>query len=183
MTNYHVDKEQVGDYIKSRGKRSTTVFVIVGIVIISLQTFNGKSLDGDFPFGVMIIGAIIISIAFYIGNRSTNNKLKQLSDGKFFIDQSLITFEAADGKTKVLKLDEIAVIHKKHYGTIVIKGNGWTNFHYLRPKKTSGFELENQNVIFIPTITSNYTELLDKLMHNATNAMKIFISIRIPKSL
>lgn len=173
MTKYQVDKDQMDDYIKSLDKRRTTVFVLVTLIVISIQTFIGYNLDNDFPFWVLIIATIIISLAFYFGIRLANDKLKLLSNGRYFIDSSLLKFVGADSLTREFKLDEIAVVHKKYSGTLVVKGNGWTKFNYIRPKRTNSYQLGGLDIIFIPTITSDYHDLVDTVKRTTPKAMKL----------
>lgn len=173
MTKYQVDKNQMDDYIKSIDKRRTTAFIIVTLVVLILQSFIAYNLDRDFPLWVLIIVTVIISAAFYIGLRLANDKLKQLSNGEYFIDNSLLKFEGAGSLTRVFKLEEVVVIHKKYSGTLVVKGNGWTKFNYIRPKRTNSYQVGGLDIIFIPTITSNYTDLVDTIKQTAQNAMKL----------
>ena len=161
------------NYIKSLDKRRTTFFVIVTLVVVSMQTFIAYNLDSDFPFWVIIIVTVIISVAFYVGLRLANEKLKQLSSGQYLIDNSLLKFEGNESLTREFKLDEIAIIHKKFSGTLVIKGSGWTKFNYIRPKRTNSYQVGGLDIIFIPTITSNYLDLVDTIKQTARNAMKL----------
>lgn len=173
MTKYQVDKNQMDDYIKSLDKHRTTVFAIVTLVVLLLQTFIAFNLDRDFPFWVFIIATVVILIAFYLGLRLANDKLKQLSNGQFFIDNSSLKLEGVDSLTREFKLDEIAVIHKKYSGTLIVKGNGWTKFNYIRPKRTNSYQIGGLNIIFIPTITSGYSDLVEIIKQTAKNAMKL----------
>jgi hypothetical protein len=173
MTKYQVDKDKMDDYIKSLDKRRTIVFGIVTLIVISIQTFIGYSIDNDFPFWVLIIATIIISVAFYFGLKLANDKLKQLSSGQYFIDNTLLRFVGADSLTREFKLDEIAVVHRKYSGTLIVKGNGWTKFNYIRPKRTNSYQLGGLDIIFIPTITSNYPDLVDTVKRTTPNAIKL----------
>lgn len=172
MIKYQVDKEQMDDYIKSFDKRRTTVFVIVTVAILSVQSFIAYNLDNDFPFWLIVVVTVAISLAFYIGLRLANDRFKQLSNGQFFIDNSSLRFEGVDSLTRNFKLDEIAVIHTKYSGTMILKGNGWTKFNYIRPKRAA-YQPGDQDVIFIPTITSNYNELVNAIKQATKNAMKL----------
>ncbi len=172
MTTYCVDKSLMEDYIKSLDKRRAIVFIIMILVAFLLQGFIAYNLDNDFPFWVIIIAAVVIAVAFYFSLRLANDQLKQLSGGSFYLDKSILKFIAADNLIRQFNLDEIAVIHKKYSGTMVVKGNGWTKFNYIRPKK-SAYQVMQHNVIFIPTITSNYVDLVDKIEQTAKNAMKL----------
>lgn len=173
MTTYHVDKNQIDNYIKSLDKRRTSVFVVVTLVVLSMQTFIAYNLDSDFPFWVLIIATVVIAVAFYFSLRHANDTLRQFADGQFYIDNSVLKFITTNSLTRQFNLDEIAVIHKKYSGTIVVKGNGWTKFNYIRPKRTNSYQAGGLDVIFIPTITSNYTDLVDTIRQTAINAMKL----------
>jgi hypothetical protein len=115
----------------------------------------------------------LISVAFYYSLRFTNNKLKQLAGGHYFIDNSVLKFESLTGLTRAFKLEEIVVIHKKYAGAMVVKGNSWTKLNYIRPKRGNSYQLGGSNTIFIPTITTNYTDLIGKINHAAPNVMKL----------
>jgi hypothetical protein len=173
MNKYQVDKDQMHDYLKSLDKRRTTVFVIVTLVVLSMQTFIAYNIDKDFPFWVIIIATVVISVAFYFGLRLANDKLKQLSNGQYYIDNSLLKFEGSDSLKREFRLDEIAVIHKKYSGTLILKGNGWTKFNYIRPKRTNSYQLGGLDIIFVPTITTNYIDLVDAIKQTSKNAMKL----------
>lgn len=173
MTKYQVDKNVMDDYIKSLDKRRTSIFVIVTLVVLSMQTFIAYNLDNDFPFWVIIIATVIISVSFYIGLRLANDKLKQLSNGQYIIDHLTLKLEAGDSLTREFKLEEIAVIHKKYSGTLIVKGNGWTKFNYIRPKRTNSYQVGGLDIIFIPAITSNYADLVATIKQTAKNAMKL----------
>ncbi len=173
MTTFRIDKNLMDDYINSLDKRRTIVFVIATLVVLSIQAFIAYNIDSDFPFWVLIVATAVIAVAFYFSLRLSNDTLRQLADGQFYIDNSVLKFVATDSLTRQFNLDQIAVIHKKYSGTIVVKGNGWTKFNYIRPKRTNFYQVGGLDVIFIPTITSNYSDLLDTVMQTSKNAIRL----------
>ena len=173
MKKYQVDNDKMKNYIKSLDKHRIFVFVIVTLIILTMQFIIAYKLDNEFPFWLIIIATVIISVAFYFGLNQVNDKLKQTSNGQYFIDHQTLKFETIDSLTREFKLEEIAVIHKKYSGTMIVKGNVWTKFNYFRPKKTSLYQIGGLDIIFIPTITSNYTDLVDNIKQAAPNAMKL----------
>ncbi|TAM97797.1 MAG: hypothetical protein EPN39_10490 [Chitinophagaceae bacterium] len=161
------------DYVQTLNKRGVIRFSIVTILILASQTLIAYRLDNDFPFWVMIIISIIIAGAFYFGLRLGNDKLSQLAGASFFIDNNIIKQQTANNVITQLKLSEIAIINKKYSGTILVKGGVLTRIDYMRPKKTSPYQIGSPDTIFIPSITSNYWELVDKIKELSTQAAKL----------
>jgi hypothetical protein len=99
---------------------------------------------------------------------------RKLSGGQYFIDHSSLKFESIDNEfSRDFKLDEIAVIHPTKLGTTIARGDNETKFDYSTPKRRGSFAVGKPDVIFIPTITTNYSELIDKIIESSPNAKKI----------
>jgi hypothetical protein len=173
MTAYKVENNLMDDYLTSLDRRRTFVFAVVTLIVLSIQVFIVYNLDSYFPFWIFIIVTAIIAIAFYFSLRLVNDKLKQLAGGQYFLNNSSVKFLTVDNLTREFNLDDIAVIDKKYSGTLIVKGNSWTKFNYIRPKRTNSYQIGELDIIFIPTITSNYAELVEKLKQRTKNAMKL----------
>ncbi len=173
MTKYQVDEFQVDEYLKKWNKRRLIIYVLVISVILpitSLITYQETNTSTFLLY--LLIMSVIIVVAFYFSLKYANSQIRQLTGGQYFIDDSIIKFQGSEKSDRKFNLDEIAVIHKRYSGTIIIKGNIWTKINYLRPKK-SFYQVNHYNVIFIPTITTNYSELVNQVKKAAANAMKL----------
>ncbi len=170
---YQVDKNQIDSYIHNINKRRVIVFVILTLIIMTMQAFIAYNLHNSFPFWLVIIIAVIISLAIYLGVRLANDKLKKLSNGKYFIDNRSLKFEDVEGLIREFDFAEIAIIHRKYSGTLIVKGNGLTRLNYFFPKRNNPYQAGEPNVILIPTITSNYAELINKITQAVPNAIQL----------
>jgi len=62
---------------------------------------------------------------------------------------------------RTFSFSEIVVIDKRKFGTTIVKGNVWTKIDYYRP--TTPYQLDHPKLIFVPCITTNYPELIERL--------------------
>ena len=159
------------DYIKALNKRRSFIFISILLIISTtlLIVYNVTIIQFIFLFiTIQVIG----SLALYFGLQLGNSKFRQFSNGQYFVDNSTLKFVTPDDQIKQFQLDKIAVVHKTHSGTVLVKGDKWTKLNYIRPKR-SGYQIDDPNVIFIPTITSNYTSLISVIKQTAMNSMKL----------
>lgn len=170
---YQVDKNQIDSYIHNIDKRRIAVFAILTLVILSMQAWIAYSLNNTFPFWLVIIITVIVLSAIYLGLRLANDKLKKLSNGQYFIDNTSLKFEDAEGLIREFNFTEIAIIHKKYSGTLVVKDSGLTKLNYFFPKRTNPYQPGEPNIIFIPAITSNYADLIKTIKQAAPNAIQL----------
>lgn len=66
---------------------------------------------------------------------------------------------------KILKsfpYEDICVIDKKKFGTMIVKGNKWRKIDYYWPN--IGSPVNNHDKIFIPSVTSSYNDIIGKLL-------------------
>ena len=173
MTKFHIDKDKIPPFIKMVTIRSAIIFTIVTLLLFSIVIFSTKNTDPDFPIWIFFIIGLIILIAFCLGIYISNKKLHQFAEGKFNIENSILIFQFANEQITEINLNQIAVVHKYYSGTMIIKGNNWTKFFYLWPKRSGRFEVGGHNAIFIPVITSNYAELISEIKKGAKNALKL----------
>ena len=172
MSKYQVDEILMDEYLKKWNKRRLIVYVLVISVILTLTlSITYQNSNSSTFLMYLLLMSVIIVVAFYFSLKYANSQIRQLTGGQYFIDDSLIRVQGTEKSDREFNLNEIAVIHKKYSGTIIIKGNIWTKINYLRPKK-SFYQVNHYNVIFIPTITTNYIELVDRVKKSAANAMK-----------
>ena len=62
-----------------------------------------------------------------------------------------------------IHFSNIAVIHKKRFETIIVKGNWLKKLFYFLPKRNYPNDFNTPNLIFIPNITTNYSELIETI--------------------
>jgi len=171
QTIYQIESEKMNDYISSVNRRKAFTLLPLVIIAVSFQGYISFKKNDGTPVWLFILITIIISAALFFGISLFNKKLRRLSNGQFIVETDSIKFQTNDDLARDFKLEEIAVITKKYSGTYLIKGNGLTKINYIRPKR-SAYQLGDQNVIFIPTITSNYDDLIERIKENSKNAMK-----------
>jgi hypothetical protein len=150
------------EYLKNRFISVSITASILVVSVFSMLTFiliKQNAPDGlwSFLFSVPIIIGV-----FVFGVKSWNNKLRDLADTEFILTTTSLIQKSPKQTEKNFDFVEIAVLDKKKFGTTIIKGNWWTKIDYYRPKKSS-YQLDDPKRIFIPSITTNYSELIDTL--------------------
>lgn len=150
------------EYLKKRFISKSITASIIFVIVYSMLTYI--SIKQDAPDGLwsFLFSVPIVIIAFVLSIKRWNNKFRELSDTEFILTTTNLTQKTSNKKEKNFDLIEIIVVDKKKFGTTIIKGNWWTKIDYYRPKKTP-YELDDANLIFIPSITPNYAELIDTI--------------------
>ena len=162
IIKYRVDGKQMDEYLKNRFiSVSITAFIIV-VIVFSNLTFIIIKLNAPDGLWSFLFSVPIIIVAFLFGVRRWNNKLRDLADTEFILTTTRLTQKTPNQAEKNIDFLEIAVLDKKKFGTTIIKGNWWTKIDYYRPKKIP-YQLDDPKLIFIPSITTNYSELIDNL--------------------
>ncbi len=162
ISKYKVDGQFINEYLKSRFISVSITFSIIVVMILSMFTFilyKQHALDGRWSF---LISVPIMIGAFVFGVKRRNNKLRSFADTEYILTTTNLTETAPNQVEKKFDFLEIAVLDKKKFGTTIIKGNWLTIIDYYRPKKGS-YQLDDPKLIYIPSITTNYSELIDTL--------------------
>jgi hypothetical protein len=162
LIKYKVDGKQIDKYLKKRSIYVSITSALIVLVVISNFTFilikqNAPNGLWSFLFSIpVIIGA------FVYGTIRWNNKLRGLAETEFILTTTSLTQKIPNQAEKIFSFPEIAVLDKKKFGTTIIKGNWWTKIDYYRPKNIA-YQVDDPKVIFIPSITTNYSELISIL--------------------
>jgi len=184
MKNYQVDQNQINDYLISLEKRKNKVLLVAFVVLISVLLFSVISTDkllSFFPISMAFFSIILMSALYFAFVRMYAKQKLQIESlfiGKYELDETSLKFLAPAPLARDFRFDEVAVIHKRPYGTIIIKGDSWTRMNYLRVtwgmyKSRNPYQFDSDNVIFIPNITSNYIEMIESIKQSAKNALKL----------
>jgi hypothetical protein len=148
------------EYLKKRLISTAITFCIIVIIIVSMFAFilyKQQSLAALWSFTVSIP---LMIWAFLVAVNRWNNDLRKLAGTEFILMDDCIA-QSSEGKIdKSFKFTEIAVVNKRKFGTTLVKGNWLTKVNYYRPKRTT-YRLGSEQVIYIPEITTNYSELVD----------------------
>jgi len=164
MTNskYQVDGQQMDEYLKSRFISVSITFSIIAISVLSILIFifyKQQALQGLWSFAISVP---LMIFAFVFGVKRWHDKLRKLSDAEFILTKSSLIQKFPNHTDKEIDFLQIAVVDKKKFGTTIMKGNLITRIDYYRPKKSTS-QLDDPNLIFIPSITTNYSELIDTI--------------------
>jgi hypothetical protein len=159
---YLVDGQHMDEYLRNRFIATTITFSIIAVVVLLMFSFILYKLQAPEGLWSFLISVPIITGAFLFGVKTWNNKLLKLSDTEFILTNNSLVQKAPNQAEKEFAFSEIAVVDKKKFGTTLIKGNWLTKIDYYRPKKVS-YQLDDPKLIFIPSITTNYSELIDTL--------------------
>lgn len=175
---YQIDKNQLDDFIKRVTRRRILIFMLKTLTILAILGYLVYNpTKNDFPILFFVFAITIVTIIFLIASHMKNARLRKQSNGEYLIDSCTLKHRIDSISTKEFKFDEIAIINQKSYGTILIQGTGWTKFNYLRPLSRRhprrNYNIDDPDVIFIPTITSNYDELITMIKDAARKAMKL----------
>jgi hypothetical protein len=183
MKIYQVDQSQINDYLqgmdKSQKKRLLVSTIPASLILVFLQSssFDRHSLYSIFLFSILVISVILL---YYILVRTLAKQKQQIESlliGKYSLDENSLKFLAPDSLARDFRFEEIAITHKKAFGTMVIKGDSTTKDYYIRTLwgrnfSRKQFQIDAVNVIFIPNITSDYPELVEEINRAAKNALK-----------
>jgi hypothetical protein len=156
---YQVDGHKMDAYLK---KRSVSVlkacsFVVAFIsIIITVYLYKINAIRGASSF---LFSIPLVIYATILGVRKWNQKLRNYSNTEFLLTANGISQRALGKVERDFKFSDIAVINKMKFGTTIVRGNWTTWFHYYGPRSVP-YRLGNPDVIFIPSITSNYSELI-----------------------
>ena len=159
---YLIDPIQLQLYLAKRFKR---MMITSGIIIVLIVAnfayimYKRDELDAMWTFCVSVpwmYGALWLGITLW------NKKLSKLAGTEFILAENSLVQKTVNGATKQFNYSEIAVISKTTMGTDIVKGNWLTKVDYYRPKKSS-YKADDPNLIFIPTVTTHYKELIQQL--------------------
>jgi hypothetical protein len=132
------------------------IFCMFAFILIKINAPVGF---WSFAFSIpLMIGAFVLS------NKLWNDRLKKIVNAEFRLTADSLVQEIENNQIKKFMFSEIAVVDKQKFGTTIVKGNRWTKIDYYRPKKFSPYQIDSENVIFIPSITTNYTELVETIV-------------------
>lgn len=172
---YSVDEKRFATFLKKVSKRRTIFSLTVIIVVIGMFVIIMPKIERNFPiFLFIIIVGIILFGALWLGQKNWTNTLLKFQDAKFEISQTEITLLSSSLTSRSIPFDQIAVIDKTFKGTVLVKGNSWTKINYYQPKKI-GIPLESIDRIFIPSVTQNYEELIEKVKRQAKKNRKFIL--------
>ena len=161
---YQVDHSFVDGYIKKANKRLFYIFFTTLVIVFSAQLFIIYKSASDAPLiPIFSVAISICFIAFFISVKLFNDKLRKFVGARYDIENGTVSQYTTDNIVRQFRFDEIAVVHKKSYGTIIVKGSGLTKMDYYRPKRSNPYSIDSVNVIFIPTITTNYSDLIARI--------------------
>ena len=161
-SKYKVDSQQMDKYLRDRFISVSITATILVVIVFSMLTFiliKQNAPDGLWSF---LFSVPIIIGAFVFGVKRWNNKLRNLADTEFILTTTSLIQKTPNQAEKSFDFLEIAILDKKKFGTKIIKGNWLTKIDYYRPKKIP-YQLDDPKLIFIPSITRNYSELIDTL--------------------
>ncbi len=161
-TRYKVDENQMGPYLKRLNTQRAILYSILFIIVMAWQIAIIYILEIEVPVYVLLISTIIIFGALYFRVLRENDRYIEFGETKYYIEEGKL-IQRSDYYDRHCNFDEIAIIHKKYAGTWVLIGDVYTKIDYFIPSKWAGTKFYSSNVIFIPTITTNYAELLEKL--------------------
>ncbi len=163
IIKYKVDGKQMEEYLKNRFISVSINASIILVIVFSMFTFILIKLNAPDGLWSFLFSIPIIIGAFVFGVKKWNNKLRDLADTEFILTTTSLTQKSPNQAEKSFDFLEIAVLDKKKFGTTIIKGNWWAKIDYYRPKQIP-YQLDDPKLIFIPSITTNYSELIDTLM-------------------
>jgi hypothetical protein len=167
-STYRVEGLKMEEYFKKRSIFVTVRFIFTITAVVLLLGFNSYKLQGTEGLWVSLASVPLIAGAFFFGVRRWHDKLRKLADTEFVLTIDGITQSTSGKIERDFKFSEMAVVDKKKFGTTIIKGNWWTRFDHYRP--TIPLQPDDLKVIFIPTITTNYPELIDAIKQKRRSA-------------
>jgi hypothetical protein len=156
-----VDGHQVDEYLKRRFISVTITFVTATAIILAMLAFifYKQAPKGLWSF---LFSVPLIAGAFLLGVKRWHNKLRKLADTEFILTVDSIVQTTQNQIERHFKFSEIAVVNKMKFGTTIVKGNWLTVINYYRPKRTP-YQPDDPTLIFIPSITTNYAELIQTI--------------------
>jgi hypothetical protein len=158
-TKYRVDEQLIDGYLKRRLISVSVTAAIAVVISLSMLAFILYR-QGSTGLWSLFISAPIIAGAFLYGVKLWNDKFRALANTEFVLTAESIIQVSPDHAVKKFKFSEIAVINKQKFGTVLVKGSLFTKVDYYRPKRINPYQLGDPTTIFIPTITTNYSELI-----------------------
>lgn len=172
--SFYVSPDTVSEYVTRQIIKQWLVFAFIVILFGSIGSFALLEADNGFPiWGYGLIVSIILVGSFILSTRLQKKQLLQFSGARYAIDAETISQTTTDGKTRQFKLNEIAIVDRRYGGLVIVKGNGWTKFNYLRPSRTARrYPLDADTVIFIPPITIGFDSLRTTIKQLAVNAFQ-----------
>jgi len=177
-TEYHIDKTNINDYlirVINQRYRNALIVLLISIPLVAIPIYS-RIVYEDYNLGVLLV----ILVGFYLFmfllvRYAISIFIKELKA----ILKTLIIISDHSISQKLTNIKEfdftaITVIHKRRYGTIIVRGGFLTKIYYLSPNLNS-FNPTNDNVLFIPSIINDYEAIIDQLVRNSNRAMKIGI--------
>ena len=161
-TKYFVDEQLIDKYLKKR--LSFSVLLLISSLIF-YSTFAYIFFILNFPVAIL---CLLILFPLYLIDRlilvkKWNEKIISLSKYEFVITQDSIAQQIEKLTVREIHFSEIAVINKKKFLTVIVKGNWLSKLFYFIPKRNYPNSLNSPDIIFIPNITSNYSELIETI--------------------
>jgi magnesium-transporting ATPase (P-type) len=170
---YHADASLFDGYIKRLNNQQWMMFCVIFLLVSFFQYFIIFNGHNNLPLWVIALISIVLISAFIFSIKFRNKSIRKFAGAQYSIINNAIVQTTADGKTRIISFEEIAVVDKRFFGLVVIKGGGWTKINYLKPSRQAKYNLESDTTIFIPSITSNFTTLVTLVKQLAMNAVKL----------
>jgi hypothetical protein len=167
-STYRVDGLKMDEYLKKRFIFVTVRFAFIITAVLLLLAFNSYKQQGTAGLWVFLASAPLIAGAFFFGVRRWHDKLRKLADAEFSLTIDSITQSNSGKIERDFKFSEMAVVDKKKFGTTIVQGNWRARFDHYRP--TRPLQPDDLKLIFIPTITTNYSQLIDAIKQKRRSA-------------
>jgi|694.fasta_scaffold23665_3 hypothetical protein len=162
ISKYKVEEIRMSEYLKKRFiyvSIKATFLMVTAFSMLTFVLYKQNAIDGIWSY---LFSAPIILIALVIGLIRWNTQLSKLTNTEYILTNDSLTQKAPFQSEKNFKFSTIVVIDEQKFGTNIVKGNWLSKINYYRPKK-SPFQINDPQLIFIPSITSNYNELIELL--------------------
>lgn len=161
---FMVNENEFDSYLKSVHKRRLISSSLIFVVIVSLMSTITHSNDSSFPI-IYFISILFFSALLY-GLKLGEKTFEKFKNATYTITKDELILSSTKLGSRSIAFNQIAVIHKHYIGTTIVKGGLLTKLNYYRPK-TPATSIDFEDRIFIPSMTTNYEELIGKIKSNS----------------
>lgn len=156
---YAVDASKYDHYLRKVRRVWTIRFFIIATIGTILFYFNPYLYNT--PIWIWLAIIAVICVAYFWGYSRWTEELKKFKDAKYDLTFEVLTMYKGLESPRQINLSDIAILHRKIEGTLLVVGNWWTRFNYYRSQRGS---IDNHDRIFIPSATNGYEELVKEII-------------------
>jgi hypothetical protein len=159
---YYVDKERLETFVKDWKRSQWLRFVIIFSICLIWVVAVAQYSKTEIPARVYLIMIPISCAAFFLGITSMASDMRRFAGSRYFLDLSSGTIRSEGVEPRSFAFGNIIKMDRNRYGTVLVKGKRLFGLRFPNRRRRY-YHFRNSDILFIPSVTSNYEELISRI--------------------